>query len=335
MPLQLDDLGLLDAPLPVTGAGSPLVLPIAQIDEDPDQPRTAFDPDALKQLADTIAQRGVRQPISVRPHAEVAGRWVLNFGARRLRASVLAGCTEIPAFVDATANSYDQVIENEQREGLQPLELALFVQRRLATGDSQSEIARRLGKGRAYVTYAMALIDAPEALMAAYREGRCRGLRELYELRRLHDTAPATVAAWLGSADAVTRADLQALKARLHTTELAAARPASTVSVVASPGVPLTHDPKGARGGERRAAGIQGVRGVRSSPSTAQGQRDAVCGAGVVTLFASYDGAEVVVDLSAVPGEAGAVFVVQQIGGERFAVPAAQVHLVRVAPSGV
>jgi ParB family transcriptional regulator, chromosome partitioning protein len=335
MPLLLDDLGLLDVPLPATGAGAPLVLPITLIDEDPDQPRTAFDPDTLKQLADTIAQRGVRQPISVRPHADVAGRWVLNFGARRLRASALAGCTEIPAFVDTSADSYDQVIENEQREGLQPLELTLFVQRRLAAGDSQSEIARRLGKGRAYVTYAMALIDAPEPLMVAYREGRCRGLRELYELRRLHDCAPAPVVAWLGRAGAVTRADLQALKARLQTTEPAAARPVSAPAVVASAGVSTRNDRNGFCGGEDRGAGIQEVRGVQSSPSTAAGQRRTVSLEGMVTLWGSYDGGEVVIDLSAVPGEEGVVFVRREPEGERIAVPAARVHLVRVVPSGV
>ena len=51
-----------------------------------------------------------------------------NFGARRLRASKLAGLTEIPAFIDTTAENHDQVIGNEQREGLKPLEIALFVQ---------------------------------------------------------------------------------------------------------------------------------------------------------------------------------------------------------------
>lgn len=67
-------------------------------------------------------------------------------GARRLRASRLAGKTQIPAFVDETANSYDQVIENEQREGLRPVKLALFIQRQMRTGQSLSEVARRLGQ---------------------------------------------------------------------------------------------------------------------------------------------------------------------------------------------
>jgi ParB family chromosome partitioning protein len=164
--------------------GQPLLLAIDTIDEDPDQPRHEFDAESLQELASTIAEFGVRQPISVREHPAAPGRWLLNFGCRRLRASRLAGRTEIPAFVEQAVDSYVKVIENEQRAGLTPLELAMFIQQRLALGESQADIARRLGKGRAYVTFAMALIDAPDWLMTAYREGRCRGLRALYELRR-------------------------------------------------------------------------------------------------------------------------------------------------------
>ena len=184
MPLQLDDLGGLDVPTP--GEGRPMPLSLDGIDEDPAQPRHEFDANGLLELAATIRDRGVRQPISVRPSLQHAGRWVLNFGARRLRAAKLAGLTEIPAFVDTTADDYDQVIENEQREGLKPLELALFVQKRLACGDSKAEIARRLGKSRQYITLATALIEAPDWLLEVYRLNRCRGIGELYELRRLH-----------------------------------------------------------------------------------------------------------------------------------------------------
>ena len=231
-PLQLDpldaltDLFALEAPsvsatvaiTPVAAVhdGQPRQLPIGDIDEDPAQPRSEFDPQALQQLAETIAQRGVRQPISVRPHPEQAERWMLNFGARRLRASTLAGKTEIPAFIDTTADSYDQVIENEQREGLRPLELALFVQRRLALGDSQAEIARQIGKSRVYVTHATALIEAPDWVMAVYREGRCTGLSDLYELRRLHAAHPQYVEAWGSDRYAITRDRVRTLGVELH-----------------------------------------------------------------------------------------------------------------------
>jgi ParB family chromosome partitioning protein len=115
-------------------AGTPLRLALDAIDEDPEQPRQEFDEQALAELAGTIRERGVRQPVSVRSHPQQPGRWMLNFGARRLRACKLAGLSEIPAFVDNTANSIDQFIENEQRTGLTPLEIALFVQRSLNRG---------------------------------------------------------------------------------------------------------------------------------------------------------------------------------------------------------
>lgn len=214
MPLQLDDLAALDAPAPAA-SGLPLMLAIDAIDEDAEQPRREFDADALQELAATIRERGVRQPVSVRPSPQHADRWILNFGARRLRAARIAGLMQIPAFVDTTADHYDQVIENEQREGLRPLELALFVQKRLGLGESQAEIARRLGKSRAYVTYAMALIDAPDWLLAAYREGRCRGLKELYELRRLVLEQPESVAAWASDRRTITRSEVATLRAEM------------------------------------------------------------------------------------------------------------------------
>jgi len=229
MALQLEGLDLLGTQA-TPGDGQPMLLAIDTIDEDPGQPRQEFDEEPLCELAETIRARGVRQPISVRPNPAAPGRWLLNFGARRLRASKLAGKTHVPAFVDLSVDSYDQVIENEQRERLKPLELALFIERRLAAGESQIDIARRMGKSKAYVTYAMALIDAPEWLLAAYREGRCRGLRELYELRRA-DSAPGFDAeAWTNAQPSITRRDLRTL---------GVAAPVSDAAVRARPEPPV------------------------------------------------------------------------------------------------
>ncbi len=214
MPLQLDDLAALDEPAP-DATGRPMLLPLDCIDEDPEQPRHEFDANGLLELAATIRDRGVRQPISVRPSTQQPGRWVLNFGARRLRASKLAGLTEIPAFIDTTADNYDQVIENEQREGLKPLEIALFVQKRLASGDNQAEIARRLGKSRQYVTLATALIEPPDWLLDAYRQGRCKGMTELYELRRLHGEHAQRVEAWASGPEPLSRERIATFKAEL------------------------------------------------------------------------------------------------------------------------
>ena len=207
MPLRTDPIVLPD----LTGLDSsgPRLLLLDCIDEDPDQPRTEFDPESLTELAATIRLRGVLQPISVRPHPATSGRWMLNFGSRRYRASRLAGRDVIPAFVDDAFDTYAQVIENEQREQLQPMDLALFVKRRRDMGETQTEIARLLGKSQAYVSMASALIDAPDWLMNAYRQGKCRGLTELSRLRHLHKTAPAEVENWCRETGGVSRAGLQ------------------------------------------------------------------------------------------------------------------------------
>jgi ParB family chromosome partitioning protein len=214
MTLPLDGLDLLNAPAILT-AGAPLQLPLDLIDEDPDQPRKDFDPVPLAELTDSVKARGVLQAISVRRHPLTPDRWMVNFGARRLRASRLAGKPTIPAYVDNAMDSYDQVIENEQRENLSPLELALFVQKKLQSGTRASEIARTLGKSRGYLTFIGALIDPPAWLLDLYRSGRCRGISELYELRKLHESQPEAVAQWIEGRAHVSRADVQVFKERL------------------------------------------------------------------------------------------------------------------------
>jgi ParB family chromosome partitioning protein len=225
--------------------GQPLRLPLDQIDEDPSQPRHEFDVDALNELAVSIGSRGVLQPVSVRPHPQRAGRYLLNFGARRLRASRLAGKTEIPAFVDVLATSYDQVIENEHREALRPMELALFIKRELDAGQSQADVASRLGKSRAYICYVSALIDPPDWLMEIYREGRCRGVKELYDLRRLHEEHPDAVGNYVAERGSVARADVDALREQIGAGAARAVRsgsaPREAKTVASRSGVASVH----------------------------------------------------------------------------------------------
>jgi ParB family transcriptional regulator, chromosome partitioning protein len=282
--LDLSRLEQLDL-VPPLSAGGPLMVPIADIDEDPDQPRVEFDDEPLKELAATIAERGVRSPVSVRPHPRDPGRWVLNYGARRLRASKLIGLSEIPAFVDKATDSYDQVIENEQREGLKPLELALFVKRELGKGVSQAEIARRLGKSQTYITFVRAMIDPPSWLMEVYSSGKCRNAAQLYELRRLHEADAAGVEKRLDSPHRIGRGDIDRLKKSGDISDGAPIpkllpSPNSTME-------PTSHDLPSSR---KRSA-------VQDRPKNG------------LILTAKYNGRRVRVELGAVPSKISAVYV--------------------------
>ena len=135
--LGLEGLGdlssLLASPAaPEGGSGAPLELELALIDEDPHQPRKQFDENSLAEMAETIRARGVKTPISVRPNPKVEGRYLINHGARRYRASLLAEKVTIPGFIDPDYTEADQVIENLQRDALTAREIADYIGRELA-----------------------------------------------------------------------------------------------------------------------------------------------------------------------------------------------------------
>jgi len=195
--------------------GKPLELPIDDVQEDEDQPRKEFSEEKMAEMAASIKLRGVRQPVSVRPHPEKSGKWILNFGARRLRGSKLAGKTTIPAFVDDTSDDFDQVIENENRDNLKPMELALFIKGKLDEGVKKAEIARRLTRPASTITELLALIDAPDCIEQAYRSGRCTSPKTLYELRMLHSKFAQQVQAWCENTEEITRKGVSDLSAQL------------------------------------------------------------------------------------------------------------------------
>jgi len=169
--------------------------PIDEIDEDPDQPRKEFDQGKLEDLAASIKESGVLQPITIKPHPTAPGRYVIRYGARRYRASKIAGKTTIPAFIAEQGDEYAQVIENLQRDDLTPLEIAAFIQKRLKNGDGKAEIAKRLGKRKEFVTYHLALVDPPPFIEALITEGKTRNVQRLYQLRNLHAKNPEAVEA--------------------------------------------------------------------------------------------------------------------------------------------
>jgi ParB family chromosome partitioning protein len=221
--LDLSKLGDVTTPssLPdgVSQSGEPLNIALRLIDEDVNQPRHVFDEESLQELANSIKLKGVKSPISVRRNPENPDRWILNYGARRFRASLLAGKETIPAFVDETHDSYDQVIENLQRDDLKAIELALFIQKRIDAGDKKKDIAHSLGKSANFITEHLALIDMPSGIENLFRLGRLASPKTVLELRKLWDKkrelVEIAIEEWIASGHEVTRGQVESLAERM------------------------------------------------------------------------------------------------------------------------
>lgn len=200
---------------PTRGSGE---LQLSSIDADPNQPRKAFDEEALKELADSIREYGVLQAITVRVHPDKPGRYMIKTGERRYRASKIAGLRTIPAVVDA-AETHEkslreiQMIENIHREALTPMEIADYLREKLIEGKKKGEIAALIKKSPAFVSRHLALINLPEPLKEAFESGRCSDLSVLYELRILHKEAPEKTTEWMGrTTNELTRGSLSELR---------------------------------------------------------------------------------------------------------------------------
>ncbi|WP_206245856.1 ParB/RepB/Spo0J family partition protein [Novosphingobium terrae] len=202
---------------PATDAGSPREMSVKDIEEDPDQPRVTFDQEALDELAETIRDRGVKTPISVRPHPDRQGAYIINHGARRYRASIIAGKTTIPAFIDADYNSTDQVVENLQREALSAREVADFIGRELSSGRKQADIARALGKSRGWVSQHATLLDLPDAIAVLFNSGGLSDVALINEICVLHRDYADDVEEWLNAPSTIiTRESFRILRSMLR-----------------------------------------------------------------------------------------------------------------------
>lgn len=160
--------------------GSVAMISVDDITPNPFQPRTHFNQDALVELAQSISELGIVQPITVRKKGDA---FELISGERRLRASKMAGIEHIPAYVrlaDDRGMLEMAIIENLQREDLDPIEIAFSYQRMmLELGLSQEEVATRLGKGRSTITNFIRLLKLPAVIQAELRDSnRNRSLSE-------------------------------------------------------------------------------------------------------------------------------------------------------------
>ncbi len=149
-----------------------LDIPVNHIRPNPHQPRSEFKEEALEELASSIKEHGLIQPITVRYLGE--RRFELISGERRLRATKMAGISEIPAYI-REANDEQIIafalIENIQREQLNPIEISLGYQRLIdECGYTQGEVASKVGKNRTTVTNMLRLLQLPDFIQAALRD---------------------------------------------------------------------------------------------------------------------------------------------------------------------
>ena len=153
-----------------TGA---VIININDIEPNRGQPRKDFDETALSELADSIAQHGLIQPIVVKP--TIDGTYSIIAGERRWRASRMAGLSEVPVIIkDADEQTLMELalIENLQREDLNAVEEALGYRSLIeGYGLTQDEVAKKMGKSRSAVTNALRLLNLNEAELEALRRG--------------------------------------------------------------------------------------------------------------------------------------------------------------------
>ena len=148
-------------------------LPLREIEPDPGQPRKTFDDETLAELSASIAEHGLLQPIAVRP--KPSGGYLIVAGERRWRASRMAGLTEMPVIVkDVTDEQAMELalVENLQREDLDPVEEAAGIRELMTRCDlTQEQAARKLGKSRSALANSLRLLSLPETVLELLKSG--------------------------------------------------------------------------------------------------------------------------------------------------------------------
>jgi ParB family transcriptional regulator, chromosome partitioning protein len=206
---------------PVTTPKKELLdLELSLIDEDPQQPRRednpGFSEEKLNELVKSITRRGVKTPISVHNHPEKPGRFIINHGARRFRASKMAGKKTIPAHIDNDYTRTDQLTENLLREGNTPLEIATAIGEFLKRGMKKKDIAESIGKTAGYVTQYSSLLKLPKSIGSAFRNNRIMDVTIIYELVQLHRDYPEEVDTWVNDeSQEFTRSSMKYLRTYL------------------------------------------------------------------------------------------------------------------------
>ena len=169
-------------------------IPIEDIKANPYQPRTEFDEEALMELAQSIKELGVIQPITVIRDKDEEGKYILISGERRFRASKLAGLTKIPAYIKPAAEDKEMLemalVENIQREDLDAISVAIGYNRLLDEYNlTQEELSKRVGKKRATIANYLRLLNLPAEIQIAVKNklitmGHARALLSISEAEK-------------------------------------------------------------------------------------------------------------------------------------------------------
>lgn len=158
--------------VPARGTSTISEIPLSQINPNPDQPRTSFDNEALDELAASIRQIGIVQPISLRKTAP--DTYQIIAGERRYRAALAAGLTTVPAYIRTASESElteMALIENIQREDLNAIEIALTFKKLIDQYDlTQERLSERIGKKRATVANFLRLLKLPAEVQLGLRD---------------------------------------------------------------------------------------------------------------------------------------------------------------------
>lgn len=173
------------APAAPAPNGEPMMVKLADIEEDPHQLRKRFNLDEMRASIRENKAAGrppFRVPLIVKPHPDKPGKWKLGDGARRLRSGRLEEVEEAPVIVDENFDDFDQVVVNLQRDGNTPAEIADFIKAKLKEGYSKGEIAKRLGMSAGWLSKHVALIKMPESVRLAYDEERLNDVEAMYLL---------------------------------------------------------------------------------------------------------------------------------------------------------
>ena len=210
----------------------PQKLPLLEIEPNRNQPRQTFSEEALNALAQSIAEHGIIQPLIVRPYG---GKYQIVAGERRWRAARIAGLKDVPVRIMEFSDEQTMqiaLIENLQREDLNPIEEALGYQQLIDTfGMKQDEVAQKVGKARSSITNSLRLLTLPDDIKVMVRDGilsvgHCKVLIGVPDEQRQRELAEKAVK------DGISVRALEKLAKQTGGTKLAREKPKKETFIV-------------------------------------------------------------------------------------------------------